>query len=240
MNSLIARGTLFTNFHCNVTSFVDYLMGFSGSTQGVKNNNCISGRPFSTENEYTALHAAQRDTAFGPGTGYSMVWYNEDLPAPGSTVCSKNLYVAKHNPTYVFNNIPDSTSLPLTLLPSSSNVQALPDLIEVTPNLQNDMHDGTIAQGDTWLQENFSSFIEAAYAQGWLVEIYFDEPNLHEINGAFPLIVVGKNVKVGNVDTTNYGHYNLLKTNLRLFGADSTFAELKDVKGISYDQLFNH
>src|SRR6476661_10689243 len=163
MNSLIARGTLFTNFHCNVTSFVDYLMGFSGSTQGVKNNNCISGRPFSTENEYTALHAAQRDTAFGPGTGYSMVWYNEDLPAPGSTVCSKNLYVAKHNPTYVFNNIPDSTSLPLTLLPSSSNVQALPDLIEVTPNLQNDMHDGTIAQGDTWLQENFSSFIEAAY-----------------------------------------------------------------------------
>ena len=38
----------------------------------------------------------------------------------------------------------------------------LPTVSIVDPNLNDDMHDGTIAQGDTWLQQHIDSYVQFA------------------------------------------------------------------------------
>jgi len=38
----------------------------------------------------------------------------------------------------------------------------LPTISIIDPNLNNDMHDGTIAQGDTWLQQHMNGYVQFA------------------------------------------------------------------------------
>ena len=97
INSLAQQGALFTASH-GVThpSEPNYLALFSGSTQGVTDDSCP--HTFSTANLGSELIAA----------GGSFIGYSEDLPAPGSTVCTSGAYARKHNPWVNF-----STSVPV-------------------------------------------------------------------------------------------------------------------------------
>jgi phospholipase C len=90
--------------------------------------------------------------------------YQEDIPGTGCPVKNTNLYAAKHNPYVFFQNITgyplsETNSYckdhdrPFSELPTGLNSGDVPNYVFITPNLQHDMHDGTIAQADAWLSQ---------------------------------------------------------------------------------------
>ncbi|MBD2566297.1 acid phosphatase [Nostoc linckia FACHB-391] len=194
INSLATQGALFTNSH-GVThpSQPNYLAFFSGSTQGVTNDNCPL--TFSGANLSTQLKNISRTF-----TGYS-----ESMPSAGYTGCSYNsLYYRKHNPWVDFTNVASSLNQPFTSFPTT--FANLPTVSVVVPNEQNDMHDGTIQQGDTWLKTHLDTYAQWAKTHNSLLIVTFDEDNGTTSN-KIATIFVGAHVKPGNY-SENINHYN--------------------------------
>jgi hypothetical protein len=94
-----------------------------------------------------------------------MTWasYQESMGAPCGVV-SHGEYAVKHNPFMYFADINGwngSTFVPparcaehvvdYSQLGTDLAAGQVPDYAFITPNLQDDMHDGTVAQGDAWL-----------------------------------------------------------------------------------------
>ncbi len=203
INSLAQQGALFTqSFAVEHPSQPNYLDLFSGSNQGVTDDSCPHS--FSTENLATELVAAGRTF-----TGFS-----EDLPSAGSTVCTSGEYAEKHAPWVNFTNISTSSNQPFTSFPT--DFTTLPTISFVIPNLLDDMHDGTIAQGDTWLQQHLNNYIQFAQAHNSLLIVTWDEDD-NSSNNQIPTIFVGPMVKQGQFSET-INHFNVLRTLEDLYG----------------------
>jgi acid phosphatase len=196
-NELIAEGALFTNSH-GVThpSQPNYLALFSGSTQGVKDDSC--GKTFDTAS--LASELIQQKLTF---TGYS-----EDLPKPGFTGCSSKGYARKHNPWTQFANLTAELNQPFTSFPE--DYSHLPTVSFVVPNHQNDMHDGTVQEADTWMKEHLQSYVSWAQSHRSLFIVTWDEDDNSKVN-RIPTIFVGPMVKQGKYDES-INHYNVLRT----------------------------
>jgi phosphatidylinositol-3-phosphatase len=198
------KGALFTNSHgLTHPSQPNYLMLYSGSNQGVTNDNLPTGLPFLTLNLGASLIDA--DKTF---TGYS-----EDLPYAGYNGATYGYYARKHNPWVNWqdsptNGYPITVNQPLTSLPT--DYQHLPAVSVIVPNLIHDMHDGTIQQGDTWLQNNINSYVNWAKVNNSLLILTFDEDNNTSPN-QIPTIFVGEHVLHGQY-SDYITHYNILRT----------------------------
>jgi hypothetical protein len=203
INSLAQQGALFTqSFAVEHPSQPNYLDLFSGSNQGVTDDSCP--HTFSTENLASELSAA----------GLSFTGFSEDLPAAGSTVCTSGAYARKHAPWINFSNIATTANQPFTSFPTDLNT--LPTLSFVIPNLNDDMHDGTIAQGDTWLQQNLNGYIQFAQTHNSLLIVTWDEDD-NSSNNQIATIFVGPMVKQGQF-TETINHFNVLRTLEDLYG----------------------
>src|SRR5205823_2523793 len=104
-----------------------------------------------------------------------------------------------------FTNVPSADNLPFTSFPS--NYSSLPTLSFVVPNQDNDMHNGTIQQGDTWLQQYIDPYVQWARSHNSLLILTWDEDDNTSSN-RIPTIFVG-----AMVVTSQYGeainHYNV-------------------------------
>lgn len=58
----------------------------------------------------------------------------------------------------------------------------MPTVSFVVPNLDNDMHDGGVAQADTWLATNIAPYANWAKANHGLLILTFDEDDDNERN----------------------------------------------------------
>jgi acid phosphatase len=198
INSLANQGALFTqSFAVTHPSQPNYLALFSGSTQGITDDSCPP--TFTTGNLASELLAA----------GLTFTGYSEDLPRAGSTVCTSGAYARKHSPWVNFSNVPSSDNQPFSGFLSSSNYKALPTVSLVIPNLNNDMHDGTVQQGDTWLKHNINAYAQWAKQNNSLLIITWDEDDGSQSN-QIPTILVGQSVKAGTYSET-INHYNVLR-----------------------------
>lgn len=203
INSLAQQGALFTqSFAVEHPSQPNYLDLFSGMNQGVTDDSCP--HTFSTENLATELAAA----------GLSFTGFSEDLPSAGSTVCTSGAYARKHSPWINFTNVPTTANQPFTAFPT--DFTNLPTISFVIPNLNDDMHDGTIAQGDTFLQQNLSSYIQFAQTHNGLLIVTWDEDD-NSASNQIPTIFVGPMVKQGQF-TETINHFNVLRTLEDMYG----------------------
>jgi hypothetical protein len=66
----------------------------------------------------------------------------------------------------------------------------------VVPNICNDMHDCSVATGDTWLKNHIDSYVQWAKADNSLLILTFDEDD-HGPNNQIPTIFLRKHVKAG-------------------------------------------
>jgi hypothetical protein len=66
-----------------------------------------------------------------------------------------------------------SVNLPFSSFPSDYGL--LPTVSFVVPNLDNDMHDGSVAQGDAWLHTNLWGYAQWAATHNSLLIVTFDE-----------------------------------------------------------------
>ena len=94
------------------------------------------------------------------------------------------------------------------------------------------MHDGTIAQGDTWLQNNMSGYINWAQTHNSVFVVTWDEDDYTEAN-QIPTVITGQRVAAGSYPE-QVNHYNLLRTiedgyGLPGIGAAATATPLLDI-----------
>jgi hypothetical protein len=203
INSLMAGGANMTNFTAEVhPSQPNYFALYAGSTFGTTDDN-VHSVPDPTL--YTVLHDA--GLTF---TGYV------DQGGGGSDF--------NHDPWVSFpegRTVQQSfTSFP-SLFPNG-DYSSLPNVSFVIPSVTNDMHNGTIAEGDSWLQTNLAAYAQWALTNNSLLVVVWDEND--DESGApvdpsnqIPAILYGANVVPGNYDTP-YNHYNLLSTITGAFG----------------------
>ncbi|MGA9489176.1 MAG: alkaline phosphatase family protein [Mycobacterium sp.] len=150
------------------------------------------------------------------GAGYTFAGFAESLPEVGSPACSAGKYARKHVPWASFTNIPSSRSLPFSAFPAPANYAALPTVSLVIPNLDNDMHDGSITQGDTWLYQNLSQYASWARANNSLLILTWDEDDNTPRN-QIPTVFYGANVRPGAYNEP-ISHYNVLSTLEEMYG----------------------
>ncbi len=202
INALAQRGALFTNSH-GIThpSQPNYLALFTGSTRGISSNTCpldLSG-----ENLASALAAK----------GLSFISYSESMPQAGYEGCRYGSYMRKHNPVANWQELA-ALNRPLTAWPQ--DFAKLPNVSWVVPDQRNDMHDGSIVQGDGWLKQNIEGYAQWAMKNNSLLIVTFDEDNGSEGN-RIATIFVGPMVKPGQY-AQRIDHYNVLRTILQMHG----------------------
>jgi hypothetical protein len=166
--------------------------------------------------------------------GKTFVGYSEDQPSAGSQVETSGGYAKKHNPWSDFTNVPTNDNQPFTAFPS--NYSTLPTVSIVVPNLTDDMHDGTVRQGDSWLQTNLSAYATWAKANNSLLIVTWDEDDGSQSN-QIPTIFYGPQVVTGK-----YGeyvdHFGLLRTLEDMYalphaGASASATPIQDVWQVS-------
>jgi hypothetical protein len=197
INTLADHGALFTrSYAITHPSQPNYLALFSGSTHGVTDDSC--------PNQFTAPNLAADLSA----AGKSFAGYAEDLPGPGSPVCSAGQYARKHAPWTDFSNVPGSDSLPFTSFPA--DFARLPTVSFVMPNLCHDMHDCSIAAGDAWLRAQIGGYASWAMRHHSLLIVTWDEDDGSQGNH-IATIFVGQQVRPGRY-TQPVTHYSVLAT----------------------------
>ncbi|NUP53960.1 MAG: acid phosphatase [Catenulispora sp.] len=206
INSLASQGALMTSsFAVTHPSEPNYMALFAGSTFGLTSDKCPVSEG-TTANLGSELLAA----------GKTFKGYSEGLPSAGSTTCSSGAYARKHAPWVNFSNVPGADSVPFSQFPSSSNYASLPTLSFVIPNLNDDMHDGSVATGDTWLKSHLDAYAQWAKANNSVLVVTWDEDDYSESN-QIPTIIVGAGVKTGHYSET-VNHYNVLATLEKMYG----------------------
>jgi len=175
----------------------NYLALFSGSTHSLRDDSCPHNyAATSLVHELRAVH----HIFFG---------YSESMPSTGYRGCSsKGLYARKHNPWVDFKDMPPSWNKTFAAFPR--NYARLPAISFVVPNLRNDMHDGTIQQGDSWLHLKLNSYAQWAKTHNSLLVVTWDEDD-YGAHNHIPTIFVGAHVRPGRYAEA-INHYRVLRT----------------------------
>ena len=216
INSLAADsfGALFTNsLAITHPSQPNYMYLFSGNSQGVLGDLTLASfqLPLTSANLGAELISA----------GKTFKGYSEDLPSVGFTGDTYLKYARKHAPWVNWqgnstNGLSPTVAVPLDSFPSNFN--NLPTLCWVVPNLNDDMHDGTIAQGDTWVHTHIDAYVQWAKTHNSLLILTFDEDE-NSTGNSTPIttIFVGQMVKHGTYPET-IDHNRVLRTMEDMYG----------------------
>ncbi|MFJ9958024.1 alkaline phosphatase family protein [Streptomyces avermitilis] len=222
INSLRTGGANFSQSYAEThPSQPNYFALFSGSTQGVTDDSCYTPGFSSAPNLASELLAA----------GKTWASYNETLPSQGSTTCSSGTYARKHNPWFGFSNVPTSSAKTFTQFPT--DYTTLPQVSFVVPNLCSDMHDCSVATGDTWLKNKLGAYASWAKTHNSLLVVTFDEDNRLSGN-RIPTVLYGQQVTAGSSSSATYNHYDLLRTLEDMHGLPhaGNAASGKDITGV--------
>ncbi len=205
-NSLVSSALVYTNAHGVAhPSEPNYLALYSGSTQGVTDNN--------TNHNFngTANLASQLNSTKFNGQYMSFRGYSENLPANGDTTTTKagdpnnhsappDLYLRNYNPMAMFNNVGtrngvavanSAVNLRFDQFPTTSaGFTSMANVSFVIPNNLHNSHGSNeqppfatdpgvynqLRQGaDTWLQNNINSYLQWATTHNSLLIIASDE-----------------------------------------------------------------
>ncbi|KUJ67259.1 acid phosphatase [Streptomyces albus subsp. albus] len=205
VNDLARQGTLFTkSFGLTHPSQPNYIGLFSGSQQGVTNDDCPKN--FSAGNLGKQLLDA----------GKSFTAYSEGLPSAGYTGCKSGDYRRKHAPWAGFPTVNGASyHVPFSDFPS--DYSELPTVSFVVPDMCSDMHDCSVGTGDSWLEDNLGGYAEWARTHNSLLIVTFDEDNFTSVNQIYTLFV-GAHVKAGYQSSTQINHYSVLRTLEDMYG----------------------
>ena len=157
--------------------------------------------------------------------------YEESMPSNCDKTNAGN-YAVRHNPPPYFTKLKNckKKDVPFTQLAKDLAKNKLPAMSFVTPNLIDDMHNGTIADGDSWLQANLPVILDSSeYKAGHtVVFITWDEgeggtsgkcaTNTTDVGCHIALIAISPSTKPGTKSHKLFNHYSLLSTSEQLLG----------------------
>ena len=230
LNGLAQKYSLLTQYYANThPSIGNYFMMTTG--QIITNSDGYTGT--------VTANNIVRQLLTGGKTWKS---YAEGLPSVGYIGGNTGSYVRHHNPFTYFSDVVNSSVQKLNLVPFTrfaadlTNNQ-LPDFSFIVPNLNDDAHNGTLAQADGWLKTNIDPLLSnPEFQQDGILIIVFDEAASTDSTlggGHIAAIVAGPGVRKGFKSTTVYQHQSLLRTVLDAVGVHSYPGAAATAKPIS-------
>jgi len=144
--------------------------------------------------------------------------YMESMPSPGY-LGDAYPYMQKHDPFVYYDDLRTDPAQLANVVPLDQlatdlvTAQTTPAFGWITPSMLHDMHDGTIAQGDTWLSSQIPALLAspAWTQQRSLLVITWDEDDNAPGNQVATL-VIADDVPPGYRSAVAYNHYSLLRT----------------------------
>lgn len=211
INSLIGRYGLATEYTAVAhPSEPNYLALFAGSTFGVHDDGAY---------DLVGTNLADQLEAHG------RTWhvYAQDLPGqcsratsadgPVDLVGAPGSYVRKHEPAISFTDISADTARCARITDLRPFDPGAADFELIVPNQTNDMHDGTVEQGDAFLAAFVPRITDAGDFADSLLVITWDEGTTDLGGGGrVATIVVSSRVPAGFRSTVRHTHYSLLRT----------------------------
>ena len=241
INSLATQCGVATNYddNCfgndNLVSLPHYMALTSGS-------NCDTGLDQTGTSCITADLTSTSHGTLSTTSLFQQVtsWkaYQESMPSACDTSTPlTGEYAAKHNPPVFYSSLTSGSScttndVPLAALtcatgttntscgtPNNAFTQdlandTLSQFTFVTPNLLNDMHDGTVTEADNWLYTYMPLvFGSKAYLRGDVaVFLLWDEQNTADVGGPTPNVFISPYIKAGTVTSTVVNHFAALRS----------------------------
>jgi phosphatidylinositol-3-phosphatase len=188
-------------------SLPNYIAMTSGSTQGIADDSGPDSHPLDVPSIFSLL----------PGGGSRSLL--ESMPA-NCARADAGEYAVRHNPQVYYVNLGGDCArynVPLTDTPDLSARFTF-----VTPNLIHDMHDGTVADGDTWLSGFMPKVLGSAeYAAArTAVFVTWDEDDgvLGLGDNHVPTLVIAPSVPAGTRVTDRLDHYAMLRATQEMLG----------------------
>ena len=208
--SLASTYATYTGWHgVSHPSQPNYFAFTTGSTQGCTSDTCGA---FAAPSLGSQLNAA----------GVSWTAYMESMPSACDT-SNAGGYVVKHDPFVSSSAITNCAAHVLPYPGASSIASALnasnPSFVWITPNLTNDMHDGTVQQGDAWLKANLAPVLASSWFTNFnaTVIVTMDEGDSGTTN-QIPTVVISSTAKGQGAVTTSGNHYGTLRAIERAYG----------------------
>jgi hypothetical protein len=217
LNRLAAGGTLLSNYYAvSHPSLPNYLALIGGDTFGI-HSDCTSCQ-LRANNLVDQLELA----------GISWKAYYQDLPAPGADMTHAGAYTINVDPFLYFDDVRTSPArrhkvVPLGQLDADLAANRLPRFAVVAPDLRYDMHSGSVAVADRFLQRLYDRLTASpAWPQTRLMVTFDEGTSRHGVDGGagggrVATIVVGAGVPAGVRDDRPYDHYSLLRSIERLY-----------------------
>jgi acid phosphatase len=200
--------------HPSLPNYIDII---SGGDQGCTDDGCTG--------PYSALNlGAQLSDASIPWVAYMESMPSACFAGPGS-----GEYAGKHDPFMVFADVARAASCSQVVqpYPGASGIAAAldspigPDFVWITPNLIDDMHDGTIQQGDAWLRMNLTAILGSTwFAEDGTVIISMDENDVQSTGsccgdaagGNVPEVVISASSRGRGRLALSGDHFGTLRT----------------------------
>src|SRR6185369_14599406 len=109
----------------------------------------------------------------------------------------------------------------------------------ITPNLDHDMHDGTIAQGDTWLSNELPQLLASpAFTDGGVIFLLWDEGSGTPSSDHPPFLAISPNAKPGFMSQLDYDTSSYLKSVEALVGVSPLPCAIDAAAVPTMDDLF--
>jgi hypothetical protein len=197
LNQLAHECGVATDYHgVTYPSLPNYLAATSGATHGVSDDGTPAAHPISGSSIFSQ-------------TASSWSALSESMP----TNCDHSNaypYMAKHNPAVYYTSVKAACAKQNVPLPANPTFTARYTF--VTPNMLHDMHDGTIAQGDSWLKTFVPKVISSAgYQTGSTILLIVWDTDSRNAGNHAPALVIAPEVVAGTTSATAFNHYSLLR-----------------------------
>jgi len=223
INAIASECGLATNYH-NIShpSLPNYVAGASGLP-------LAELKHFTSDCSPSHKCSTAAESIFGQAPSWKA--YEESMP---KNCDRKNAgeHAVRHNPPPYYTTLGEceATDVPYTQLAGDLAGRTLPAFSFITPNLIDDMHDGTIAQGDEWLAANLPTILNSSEYQSGstVVFVTWDEgengssndcaTNTSDIGCHVATIVLSPSTAPGTTSSTLFNHYSLLASTEQLLG----------------------
>ena len=222
-NQLIQQYGLATQFYADQHSSLPALMWL------------VAGAPVEPNNNTTSCaHTQDNIVRELLKSGYTWRSYQENMPSAGFEGLyggTNNSYYRRHNPLIDFSDVcpgkgQEYNSVPYAQMATDFADGKTVNYAYITPDSDEDAHNGTLQSADQWLQDNIPAILarpEFGPGGDGILFIVWDEGTLYTDNrcsatvnsgcgGRTATLVIGPHVKRGYQSTITYHNESVLKT----------------------------
>src|SRR5690242_2349536 len=217
-NSLASKYGLATQYYSPMHNSLSALMWL------------VAGQMVTADNNTTACWNVNNVVRQLRAQGLHWKSYQRDLPYAGFQGLFSGGYVRRHNPLIDFTDSCSPgqrlNSVPFTQLATDIHDHTTPNYAYITPNVDEDAHDGTLPEADHWLAQNLPHILslpEFKPGGDGLLFVVWDEGDLATDNrcssrirsgcgGRIATLLIGPQVKAHYRSPVLYSHANILRT----------------------------